>query len=212
VSVQVHTVVSDPFAENSYVVWRDGADRAFVVDPGFEPEVILEFLADRGLAVEAILNTHGHVDHIAGNRAVKEAFPAAPILVGHGDADMLVDPELNLSAGFGIPVTSPPRDRAVFDGDALTVAGVDLECWDLPGHSPGHVVYFARAAGMLFGGDVLFREGVGRWDFPGGSFEQLEAGIRRRLWPLPDGVVVYPGHGPTTTIGHERRANPFVRG
>jgi glyoxylase-like metal-dependent hydrolase (beta-lactamase superfamily II) len=201
-----------PFAENSYVVWVDGGTEAFVIDPGFEPEVILEFLADRGLTLAAIVCTHGHVDHIAGNRALKEAFPAAPIVIGHGDADMLVDPELNLSAGFGIPVTSPPKDRGVSDGEELTVAGVPLAVWEVPGHSPGHVVYFVRETSppMLLGGDVLFRGSVGRTDFPGGSFVQLAAGVRAKLWPLPAETVVYPGHGPVTTIGHERRTNPFV--
>jgi glyoxylase-like metal-dependent hydrolase (beta-lactamase superfamily II) len=212
VRVQVQTIVSQPFAENSYVLWRDGAIEAVVVDPGFEPEVILEFLSDRGLTLVAIVNTHGHVDHIAGNRALKEAFPAAPVVIGHGDADMLLDPELNLSAGFGIPVTSPPKDQAVREGDELTPAGIPMTCREVPGHSPGHVVYFIEGTSppMLLGGDVLFRGGVGRWDFPGGDFDQLAAGIRGKLWPLPAETVVYPGHGPVTTIGHERRTNPFV--
>ena len=210
--IQVHTVVSEPFDENSYVVWQDGRAEAFVIDPGFEPEVILEFLHERGLALAAIVNTHGHVDHIAGNRALKEAFPAAPILIGPGDADMLLDPALNLSAAFGLPVTSPAKDRTVSDGERFTLAGIALECWDLPGHSPGHVVYFAGAETppLLFGGDVLFRGGVGRVDFPGGSWEQLQAGIRAKLWPLPAETVVYPGHGPATTIGHEKRTNKFI--
>ena len=210
--VQVHTIESQPFAENSYVVWREGETEAFVIDPGFEPEAILEFLADRGLTLAAIVNTHGHVDHIAGNRALKEAFPAAPILIGHGDADMLTDPDLNLSAAFGIPVTSPPKDRGVADGEEITVAGIPLTVYEVPGHSPGHVVYLVRDTDppLLLGGDVLFRGSVGRTDFPGGSFPQLARGIRAKLWPLPAGTVVYPGHGPVTTIGHEKRTNPFV--
>jgi glyoxylase-like metal-dependent hydrolase (beta-lactamase superfamily II) len=214
VRIQVQTIVSQPFAENSYVLWRDGETDAVVIDPGFEPEVILEFLADHGLHLDAIINTHGHVDHIAGNRAMKEAFPAAPIVIGHGDADMLMDPELNMSASFGIPVTSPPRDRTVRDGEELTLAGIPMTCWELPGHSPGHVVYFIRdtAPPMLLGGDVLFRGSVGRTDFPGGSFEQLADGVRRKLWVLPVETVVYPGHGPVTTIGQEMRTNPYVGG
>jgi glyoxylase-like metal-dependent hydrolase (beta-lactamase superfamily II) len=214
VRVQIQTIESQPFAENSYVVWRDGATEAFVIDPGFEPEVILEFLAERELTLAAVVNTHGHVDHIAGNRAMKEAFPDAPIVIGRGDADMLVDPELNLSAAYGIPVTSPPRDRAVSDGEVLSVAGVEMDVWEIPGHSPGHVVYFVRgeSPGVLFGGDVLFRGSVGRTDFPGGSFEQLAAGVHAKLWQLPDDVVVYPGHGPVTTVGHEKRTNPYVGG
>jgi glyoxylase-like metal-dependent hydrolase (beta-lactamase superfamily II) len=211
-SIQIHTIESQPFAENSYVVWRDGGTEAFVIDPGFEPDAILDFLAGRGLALAAIINTHGHVDHIAGNAALKRAFPAAPIVIGPGDAPMLTDAMLNLSAPFGMPVTSPPADRLVKEGDTLTAAGIDLEVFDLPGHSPGHVVYLIRETKpfTVLGGDVLFRGGIGRFDFPGGSFETLKAGIERVLWPLPPDTVVYPGHGPVTTVGHEQRTNPYV--
>ncbi|MDB5311857.1 MAG: fold metallo-hydrolase [Gemmataceae bacterium] len=212
VSIQIHTIESQPFAENSYVVWRDGGTEAFVVDPGFEPDAILEFLTDRGLSLAAIVNTHGHVDHMAGNAAMKEAFPAAPIIVGVGDALMLTDSIRNLSAVFGKPVTSPPADQLVKEGDTLTVAGIGLDVFDIPGHSPGHVVYLIRETKPItvIGGDVLFRGSVGRTDFPGGSFETLKAGIERVLWPLPPDTVVYPGHGPVTTVGHEKRTNPYV--
>jgi glyoxylase-like metal-dependent hydrolase (beta-lactamase superfamily II) len=210
--IEIHTVVSEPFAENSYIVWRGGSREALVIDPGFEPEPILEFLADRGLACAAIVNTHGHVDHIAGNAPLKRAFPAAPILIGPGDAAMLTDAALNLSAGYGIPIVSPPADRLVREGDRLELAGLALDVFDVPGHSPGHVVYLIRETEpcTVLGGDVLFRGSVGRTDFPGGSFETLRAGIERVLWPLPPDTVVYPGHGPTTTTGHEQRTNPFV--
>jgi len=210
--IQIHTIESAPFAENSYVVWRDGATEAFVVDPGFEPDAILDFLTTRGLALAAIVNTHGHVDHIAGNAELKRAFPAAPIVIGPGDAAMLTDANLNLSAPFGVPVTSPTADRLVNEGETFTAAGIALEVFDLPGHSPGHVVYLIRETTpfTVLGGDVLFRAGIGRTDFPGGSFEVLKAGIERVLWPLPPDTVVYPGHGPVTTVGHEKRTNPFV--
>jgi glyoxylase-like metal-dependent hydrolase (beta-lactamase superfamily II) len=125
---------------------------------------------------------------------------------------MLTDATLNLSAAFGVPVTSPPADRLVADGEALTMAGIPLEVFEIPGHSPGHVVYVIRGADpmIVLGGDVLFAGSVGRTDFPGGSFEQLAAGIRAKLWPLPDGTKVFPGHGPPTTVGEEKRTNPFV--
>ena len=133
--IQIHTIESHPFAENSYVVWRDGSTEAFVIDPGFEPDAILAALADRNFTLAAVVNTHGHVDHIAGNAELKRAFPGAPIIIGPGDAPMLTDAGLNLSEPFGMSVISPPADRLVKEGDKLTVAGIDLEVFNIPGHS-----------------------------------------------------------------------------
>ena len=210
-TMQIHTIVSMPFAENTYVVWLDGRTDALVIDPGLEPEAILEFLDERELTVAAILDTHGHADHIAGNEALKRRFPDAPLVIGVNETALLTDANLNLSAIFGLPLTSPPADRTVEAGETLTLAGIELEVREIPGHSPGHVVYIVRPArSIVFGGDVLFRGGIGRTDFPGGSFDTLAEGIRRDLFTLDDETVVYPGHGPTTKIGHERRTNPFV--
>ncbi len=212
--IQIQTVVSEPFAENSYILWHEGRGDAIVIDPGFEPEPIFALLAERGLKLAAIVNTHGHVDHIAGNAAMKEAFPDAPILVGERDASFLTDSVVNMSAAYGVPVVSPPADRLLKEGDRLDFAGIALDVFDVPGHSPGHVVCVIREMTPItvMGGDVLFRGSVGRTDFPGGSFEELKSNIERVLWPLPPDTVVYPGHGPVTTIGHEKRTNPFLNG
>lgn len=211
--LQIHTIVSEPFAENSYILWQDGRTDAVVIDPGFEPDLILAFLAERELKLAAIINTHGHVDHIAGNADMKQAFPDAPILVGENDAILLTDSIVNMSAAFGLPVTSPPADRLLKEGDRLDFAGIAMEVFDVPGHSPGHVVYLIRETKpyTVLGGDVLFRGSVGRVDFPGGSMEQLKDNIERVLWPLPPDTIVYPGHGPVTTVGHEKRTNPYLR-
>lgn len=208
--VSIQRVVSELFDQNCYVVRADGRADAVVIDPGFDPDAVLRGVELDGLTVSAILLTHGHVDHIAGVGAVKAAFPAAPVVIGTHDAAMLSDPELNLSGPFGVPVTSPPADRLVNEGDALEFAGLTFDVLDLPGHSPGHVVFVVRGEPVVFGGDVLFAGGIGRTDFPGGSHEQLVSGIRAKLYTMADATAVHPGHGPATTVGRERRSNPFV--
>jgi hydroxyacylglutathione hydrolase len=210
VPVNIRVIESAPFGENSYVVWADSSAEAFVIDPGFEPDAIVEVLRNEKLTLTAIVCTHGHVDHIAGNADLKKAYPDAPILIGRGDANMLTDPRANLSANWGFHIVSPPADRLLDDGERLTVAGIELEVREIPGHSPGHVVFVIHGDKLVLGGDVLFAGGVGRTDFPGGSFKVLKAGIEAKLWPLPDDTKVFPGHGPVTTVGEEKRTNPFV--
>jgi len=208
--LQIQTIVSMPFAENTYVVWNDGGPDAIVIDPGTEPDAILAFLNEQGLKPVAILNTHGHADHIAGNADLKAAYPAAPLIIGAGDEPLLSDPELNVSRSFGFDITSPPADRVVREGDILSFVGQRFDILDIPGHSPGHIALVVRGQGLVFGGDVLFRGSIGRTDFPGGSFESLADGIRKKLYVLPNETVIYPGHGPVTRIGYEKRTNPFV--
>lgn len=209
--LRLHTIVSAPFDENSYVIGLSDRNEVLVVDPGFQPELILEYLSDENLDPAAILNTHGHVDHIAGNSAMKQTFPDLPIIIGHGDAAMLTDADLNLSGPYGMPIVSPAADRLLRDGDTIELAGLVLEVLEIPGHSPGHVVFVWRGKPVVvIAGDVLFRGSIGRTDFPGGSYERLKNDIQAKLWPLPDDTVVYPGHGPATTIGHEKRTNPFL--
>jgi glyoxylase-like metal-dependent hydrolase (beta-lactamase superfamily II) len=200
-----------PFAENSYVAWMPGRQDALVIDPGLEPDLILDFLREQGLQAAAILNTHGHADHIGGNEAMKQMFPQAPLIAGVKEANLLTDASANLSAPFGMPVVSPPADRLVREGEMIDAAGIRLGVLDVPGHSPGHVVYVYRDNSVIvFGGDVLFRGSIGRDDFPGSDGRLLRQGIREKLLTLPPDTVVYPGHGPVTTIGHERKTNPFV--
>lgn len=207
----VETIVAAPFDQVAYVAWREGAREALVIDPGFDPRAILDLLTRRGLTPAAILNTHGHVDHIAGNAAMKRAFPGVPLLIGRNDAPLLRDADANLSAKFGMPLLSPPADRLLDDGERLELAGIAMEVREIPGHSPGSVVLVCEGESPLvvFGGDVLFSGSVGRTDL-GGDGPQLIAGIRARLWTLPDDTRVLPGHGPETTVGVERRTNPFA--
>jgi glyoxylase-like metal-dependent hydrolase (beta-lactamase superfamily II) len=210
----IRSIESQPFGENTYVLWRPGRTDCLVVDPGFEPELILEVLKEEGLTPAAILNTHGHSDHIAGNEAMKQWYPAAPLLIGTGDAPMLTDPMQNLSGFFGDPIVSPPADRLLNEGEVFEEAGFQLEILEIPGHSPGHIVFVLRDPDGIdvIGGDVLFAGSIGRTDFPGGSLPRLLSGIRTKLWPLPDATRVFPGHGPPTTVGEEKRTNPFCGG
>lgn len=210
--LEVASVESQPFGQNTYVVRRDGCAACVVVDPGFEPQAITDWIDEHALVPEAILLTHGHSDHIAGNGFLRDRWPALPILIGRHDAAKLTSPAGNLSAAFGMPLMSPPADRLLDHGERLTVAGLDLAVREIPGHSRGHVVFVVEGVApvVVFGGDVLFREGVGRSDFPDGDPATLAAGIRAHLYDLPDDAIVYPGHGGPTTIGHEKRHNPFV--
>lgn len=211
-SLKIKTVTSRMFAENCYLVHLEGRPDCIVIDPGLDPERILAAMERFGLEPAAILITHGHADHIAGNRALKGKFPTCPLVVGQGDAPKLTDATLNLSADYGMPMVSPPADRSVVEGEVVEYAGLRLEVLETPGHSSGHVVFLLKDQDpwILFGGDVLFRGSVGRTDFPDGDFEQLRHSIQVKLFSLEPTTVVFPGHGGTTTIAEEIESNPYV--
>jgi hydroxyacylglutathione hydrolase len=208
---RIEAIESPPFAENTYLIWREGAAEAVIIDPGFDTQSILDQLEGHGLHVAAILNTHGHVDHIAGNQAMKNAFPEAPLFIGRNEAHLLGDPSANMSGSFGFPLTSPDADHLVSEGERIQVADFIFEVREIPGHSPGSVIFLCDEfdPAFVFGGDVLFAGSIGRTDL-GGDLGLLLRGIRGKLFPLPDSTVIYPGHGPATTIGVEKRSNPFV--
>lgn len=210
--IELATIVSVPFEENAYVARLEGRNDCLVIDPGLEPEKILRHLDAQGWVPAAVLNTHGHSDHIAGNAALKERWPDCPLVIGRGDAEKLTDATKNLSAAFGIGLLSPPADVTVADSDTYSAAGFDLRVYEIPGHSAGHVVFLWRDHDppMAFVGDVIFAGSIGRTDFPDGDLETLISGIRQKLFGLPDQTVLLSGHGPPTTIGREKRFNPFV--
>jgi len=204
-----------PLGANCYLVGDEAAALAAVVDPGGDGERVLRELEDRRWRAVALINTHGHVDHIGANRFLKEAC-GCPLMIHEAEADALTDPVLNLSH-FGLgAVDSPPADRLLRDGDRIPVGGLELEVIHTPGHSPGGISLLLGPsgpdeAGAVLTGDTLFAGGVGRTDFPGGSMDELLTSIRTRLLPLPDRTRMLPGHGPPSTIGEERRSNPFLR-
>ncbi len=210
--VQIETIVSAPFDQNAYVVWKDGTSEALIVDPGFDTESMMDLLEAHHLRPVAILNTHGHADHIVGNAAMKRAFPDAPLVIGRNDAPLLVDAQANLSAAFGLPIVSPSADRLVDEGERLELAGFSFLVREIPGHSPGSVVFIADGETPPFAlsGDVLFAGSVGRTDYPGGSARTLFSGIQEKLFILPDATIILSGHGPATTVGEEKRDNPHV--
>ena len=207
--VRIRSLAVGPVATNCYVV-SDDEGNAFVVDPGYEYEPILE--AIEGLRVSHILLTHAHFDHIGGVRAVKERTGAL-VLIHELEADWLVDPRLNLSAYRSEfcpwEVCGPPADRTLRDGDVIRLLSETIEARHTPGHSPGHVSYVM--GDVVFGGDALFYGSVGRTDLPGGDGPALIRSIREKLLTLPPATSVLPGHGPPTTIGDEARTNPFLQ-
>ncbi|MCH2123527.1 MAG: MBL fold metallo-hydrolase [Pirellulaceae bacterium] len=208
----VRTVISSMFAENAYVLHLRDRQECLVFDPGFDADQIIREIREDNLSVAAIVNTHGHADHIAGNAALKQQWPSAPIVIGKDDSTSLLNPEENLSAQFGFPITSPPADRLLVEGDVFTAAGFSFDIYETPGHSAGHIIFVWKAITpwIVMGGDVLFQGSVGRTDFPGCNADTLLNSIHSKLFNLPDDTIVLPGHGESTTIGEEKRTNPFV--
>jgi len=206
-----------PMDNNVYVLIDENTGRCAVVDPGIDSSHILRTVKGHGLTIAAIVNTHGHFDHVAGNALFLRAAETGAGL-GSGSGIPLyrhpLDEEMSLradsiGASLGIPVeASPPATHTLEEGDTFRFGPHRFRVLHVPGHSPGSVVLVGD--GLLIGGDVLFRGSIGRTDLTGGSLPQLLSGIRAKILPLPDDTRVLPGHGPETTVGRERRANPFL--
>ncbi len=208
---------TDPmFGENAYLVTVPGAGQGpvgWILDPGFPPAVdeLIAAARRRGVQVEKIILTHGHADHIVGLDAVAEAFPEAEVWMAAEEQPLLTDAELNLSAPFGFSVTC--RTKATHDlapGAVLTLGGTSWRVLDTAGHSPAGRSLHSDDCGVVFSGDALFAGSIGRTDFPGSDHQRLIRLIRENLLTLPDATVVHSGHGGQTTIGTERKSNPYV--
>ncbi|MBN1488879.1 MAG: MBL fold metallo-hydrolase [Phycisphaerae bacterium] len=201
------------FGENAFVVAAKGHGGVWVIDPSFEPQArqIRAHVADQGKVVEAVILTHGHVDHIAGVDVVLAGLPEARLWIAAEDAEMLGDPQANLSAPFGMAVCVEARPTDLLDaGTVLTLGPTQWVALDTSGHSPGGRSLYCAEAGIVFTGDALFAGSIGRTDFPGSEHSRLIENIRTELLSLPGDTQVLSGHGPATTVQKERMSNPFV--
>lgn len=205
-----------PFGENTYLFGDADAGVAVVIDPGGRADEIVRVAEQRGVAVQAIVNTHAHIDHISGV-ADLQARTGAPFWLHPDAVPMLATAPLQ-AAMFGLPpFAAPPADHLLAPGQAIPVGGLSLTVRHTPGHAPGHVTLVGpvltlddRSAPVAFCGDVIFLGSIGRTDLPGGDHATLMTAIVDQILTLPDDTVLYPGHGPATTVGRERRSNPFV--
>ncbi|MDH5450245.1 MAG: MBL fold metallo-hydrolase [Candidatus Bathyarchaeota archaeon] len=197
---------------NCYLVGCTETKEALVIDPGFgtkvEAEEILGEAKKHGSKIKYIVNTHGHPDHTSGNKILKE-LTGAEILIHEYDASKLANTSGNLLTLFGLHSTSPPADKILHEGDIIQVGTIKLKVLHTPGHSRGGISLLGED--IVFTGDTLFAGSIGRYDFPDASYKELMRSIRDRLATLPDHMKVYSGHGPPTTIGKEKRYNPFLQ-
>ena len=206
--MKIEKFVTGIISTNCYLVINEETKQTVVIDPAACPSYLMGHMKSEGLQVEAILLTHGHFDHIMGIDDLRREFPV-PVYVHEGDRETLLDPALNLSSSYTDGYTFDGADY-IRDGQRLELAGFSFQVIHTPGHTPGGVCYYLESEGVLFSGDTLFQNSVGRTDFPNSSMSDLIRSLREKVMKLPNDVKVYPGHMGETTIGHERKYNPFI--
>lgn len=206
----IRTFAGGGFGENAYLAICTETSTCVAVDPGAGSPALVAAIAAEGLTLDAILLTHAHLDHVEGIHAVRAAHPDVPIWL-HPDDRGLYDGVQRQAEMFGLrmePLPAPTHEIVV--GEPYRFGSVTLEVRFAPGHAPGHVVFVSHEDGVALVGDVVFAGSIGRTDLPGGDFQTLIASIRREILTLPDDMVLHTGHGPATTVGHERATNPFL--
>lgn len=213
-TIHIKAFVCNPYQENTYLLYDD-TGASVIIDPGMyspqEDGEVLAFIEENNLRLDLLLNTHCHIDHVLGNKLIYEAYGLLPIF--HENEIPVFAEIQNYAPQMGIRYeVSPISETFLPESGTVQFGNNTLELIFAPGHSPGHLCFYNEAEGFLIGGDVLFKGSVGRTDLPGGDHDQLIRSIASKIYALPDATVVYPGHGPTTTIGQEKKTNPFVRG
>lgn len=210
---EIHTFTGGGFGENGYLVELGASGSAVAIDPGAGARSMAQRLRDQGVALEAILLTHAHLDHVEGVPHLRELYPHALIYL-HPDDERLYQGVDAQARAFNLPLvgTLPPPDRPLAHGQVLTFQKVDFQVRHAPGHAPGHVIFVLDEEELAFVGDVVFRGAIGRADLMGGDFYQLMDSIRDQVLTLPDDFTLLSGHGPETTVGWERKTNPFLVG
>lgn len=204
------TIVVGQLAVNCFILGCDSTKEAVVIDPGADAPRIIEMVKKLGVTVRYVINTHGHFDHVGANKAVVAAT-GAPLLV-HKDDVPFLSRAADVAMMYGLQTeNSPPPTQFLEDGMTISFGTCSIKVLHTPGHTPGGCSLYLESAGKVITGDTLFADSVGRTDFPGSSHEALIYGIRNKLLVLPDETVVYPGHGPSTSIGHERRHNDYLQ-
>ena len=199
----IETIVVGMMETNCYIVGDEFTKEVFIIDPGSDYKKIKNIIDAGGLKPQAVINTHGHGDHIGADNEF-----SLPIWIHGSDAEFLQDPSKNLSGAFGFLLKTKAASRILKEGEVLTAGKVKLEVIHTPGHTPGSICL--KGDGVVFTGDTLFCEGIGRTDFAYGSEECILRSVNEKLFILPDDYAVYPGHGPSTSIGHEKKNNPFI--
>jgi hydroxyacylglutathione hydrolase len=208
--MQIAVIPVTPFRQNCSLIWCAATRDAAVVDPGGDLDRVVAEIGRQQARVTQILLTHGHLDHAGAAFALAQRL-SVPIVGPHRDDAFLIENLAASGARYGLADAAAfEPTRWLEDGDVVRVGRVELEVIHTPGHTPGHVVFFERATGCAIVGDVIFNGSVGRTDLPRGSYPALIDSIRNKLWPLGEDVTFWPGHGPTSTFGWERKCNPFV--
>ncbi|MCD9521405.1 MBL fold metallo-hydrolase [Photobacterium carnosum] len=209
-SLQYKIVPVTPFQQNCSIIWCDETDQAAIIDPGGDIQQLQKEVAALGVNVTQLLLTHGHLDHVGGAEPLSQIFKV-PMIGPQKDDEFWLQGLPRQSEMFGLPMTEAfTPTQWLNDGDVVTVGNQTLQVSHTPGHTPGHVIFYNADAKVAFVGDVLFNGGIGRTDFPQGDHPTLINSIKTKLWPLGNEVTFVPGHGPLSTIGHERATNPFV--